>query len=229
VLDRSGRVSGMLRKLLGFTLAEFLVTLTINLILFTALITIFLYNINHYRKNLQVTRLNQQLHTALMIMSNDIRRAGYWAYASNDVGTGQNNNPFMSGGLDISVNASNDCILFAYDHNSDGALPEVNSSVDDERYGFRLSGQAIQARPPGGGFACDSSGSSWENITDPNVIDITNLTFSLTTTTITTGPGVRGIAMRGVDVSVTGQLVNDSSITRTLTQHIRIRNDKFIP
>ena len=66
-------------------------------------------------------------------------------------------------------------------------------------------------------------------MTNSNVINITALTFTLNTTTLTTGPGTRGVAIRSVDITLTGRLVNDATVTKTLTQHIRIRNDKFIP
>lgn len=201
--------------------------LVINVLLFGALLTAYLANINHYRETLETLRLNQQLQTVMNIMSNDIRRAGYWANAGSDVGLAQNNNPFMAVGTDLSI--SGNCILFAYDHNSDGTLPSVAGGIDDERYGFRLIGGAVQARPPGAAFNCAATQAAWENLTDPSLIEITVLTFTLDSTTLTTGPGTRGILLRNVDITLTGRLVNNNAITKTLTQRIRIRNDKFIP
>lgn len=219
----------LLKKLSGFTLAELLVALALNVIVLAALISIFVTNLKHYRQILNTNRLHQQLQSAMDIMTSDIRRAGYWANASNDLNLDQNNNPFMTGSTDITVGASNTCILFTYDHNNNGSLPSISSSYDDERYGYRLSGQTLQTRPWGATFSCAAAASSWENITDPNVVLITNLTFTLTTQTISTGPGTAGITLRSVDISLTGQLANDSTVTKTITQHVRIRNDKFIP
>ncbi len=226
----------MLRKIFlrpkkGFTLVELLIVILINAVLFTGLISIYIANMVHYRKTLNSNRLNQQMQIAMTIISNDIRRAGYWANAQSDIGYGHSNdNPFMvSGNTDISVNNSNNCILLSYDHNSDGSLPTINTGTDDERYGYRLSGQAIQSRPVSAAFSCTAGASTWENITDINAIQITNLTFTLTTYTLTTGPGTHGITLRSVDISMTGQLASDSTVTKTLTEHIRVRNGKFIP
>ncbi len=216
-------------SLAGFTLVEMMTALVINAILFTALMGVFIANINHYNKTINTSRLYQELEMSLQLMSNDIRRAGYWANAANDIGTGLNNNPYVVSGVDISVNGSNNCILLAYDKNSDGSLPAISSAYDDERYGFRLSGNAVQTRPPGATFSCTASSSAWENMTDPNVVKITALTFTLNTSTYSTGPGPAAITMRSVDISITGQLANDATITKTLTQHVRIRNDKYIP
>lgn len=213
----------------GFTFTELLVALTISALLFSLLIGVFIANLNHYHKSVNTNRLNQQLQSTLDLMTNDIRRAGYWANANGDVGTNQNNNPFMASATDITVNASKNCILFTYDHGNTGTLPSISSSYDDDRYGYRLSNGAVQTRPPGASFSCTAASSAWENVTDTNIINITDLTFTLNSSTVTTGPGVQGLTMRSVDISITGQLVSDSTIARTLTQHVRIRNDKFIP
>lgn len=216
-----------LAKQNGFTLSEMMIALVVNSILFLALIGIFVADLEHYRKVINANRLQQQLQGVMDIMASDIRRAGYWGNASSDLDTNQNNNPFMASGIDLAISGS--CILFAYDKNSDGVLPAISSAYDDERYGYRLTAQAIQARPPGAPFSCAASSSSWENLTDTKIINITNLTFGLTTKTVTTGPGTIGIIMRSIDITITGQLVSDATITKTLTQHIRIRNDKFTP
>lgn len=213
----------------GLSLIELMIALAINGVLFTALMAVFIANINHYHQSLNNSRLNQELQTALGIMAADISRAGYWGNAHNDIGTHQNNNPFQASGADVTVSGSNDCILFTYDYNGNGTLPTIASGNEDERYGFRVNNQTLQARPPGATFSCSAPSSDWENMTNPNVIHITNLGFTLTTTSITTGPGTKGIALRSVDITLTGQLANDATVTKTLTQHVRIRNDKFIP
>jgi prepilin peptidase dependent protein B len=211
----------------GFTIIELLVALSINILLFTALLTVFTANVSHYSKSLNIDTLNQQLQSALLIMSSDIRRAGYWANAQNDAGTDQNNNPFMTATTDIQTSGA--CILFTYDDNSNGTLPSISASYDDERYGYRLNGGILQARPPGALFSCAAGASNWENITNSSVLTITALTFTLNTQTLSTGSGTKSIAIRSVDISITGQLVNDTTITKTLTEHVRVRNDKFIP
>lgn len=212
----------------GFTFVELLTALVINLVLFGALITIFISNVDQYRKTINTNRLTQQMQTAMLIMTNEIRRAGYWSNAQNDLNSSTNNNPFMASGADITIGASNTCILFTYDSNSNGSLPAVSSSSDDERYGFRLSGQTLQIRPYGASFDCAAAATAWENITDPTVIQVTALTFTLNTSSITTGPGNKGLTQRSVDISMTARLTSDNTISRTITQHVRIMNDKFI-
>jgi prepilin peptidase dependent protein B len=215
------------RKQLGFTFTEVMMSLVINTILLLALMAIFVANLQHYRKTLATNQLNEQLQSAMQVMSNEIRRAGYSAAASNNVASSQNTNAFMATGVDISVNGANNCILFAYDRNGNGTLPAISSSSDDERYGFRLLSGALQTRPPGGTFDCTATATNWDNLTDTNVMTVTNLTFSLTQQSVASGTS--SLALRSVDITLSGRLVNDTAVTATLTQHVRIRNDKFIP
>lgn len=210
----------------GFTFVELLTALAINVVLMAGLVTIFMSNINHYRTSINMNRLNQQLQTTMLVMTNEIRRAGYWANAQSDLGSSTNNNPFMATGVDIAV--SGNCILFAYDSNNNGSLPSIDASSDDERYGFRLNGQTIQARPYGAPYDCATAAANWENITDSSIIQITALTFTLNTSTIVTGPGNKGITQRSVDITMTGRLTSNNAITKTLTKHVRIMNDKFL-
>lgn len=209
----------------GVTLIELMIALAINALLFIAIVSVFYNNLTHYNRVLKSDRLNQQLQGAIQLMSREIRRAGYWGNGNSLIGAAQNTNPFMStaNGTDLNVTAS--CVLFTYDKNGDGSLPSISAGYDDERYGFRLSNQTLQSRPPGATFACNAS--NWENITDPNVVLITALNFTLTTTTVTSGTIT--LLMRSVDITLTGRLANDATITKTVTQHIRILNDKFTP
>jgi len=214
------------KRLHGFTFIELLVALVINLVLFGALLTIFLSNVQQYWYTINVNQLNQQMQTAMMIMSDEIRRAGYWSNASSDLGSGTNHNPFMAAATDIAVGAGNNCIAFTYDAGGTGVLPAITAGSDDDRYGFRLSGNILQERPFGAPFGCSNIASTaWENVTDPNVIQVSALTFTLNTSTITAGVGT--LIQRSVDISMTANLTSNSSITKTITQHVRIMNDKF--
>lgn len=212
----------------GISLLEMMVALAINFIILLGLLSVFSNNMNHSSRATSQDLLNQQLESAMLMMANDIRRAGYWGLAMNDVGTGLNNNPFMASGVDINVSAGN-CILFAYDYNNDGSLASISAASDDERYGYRLNNQTLQSRPPGSNFACNAAASNWENVTDPGTVQITALSFTLNSSTLPVGATTRTILVRSVDISITGRLTSNTAVSKTLTQHVRIMNDKFTP
>ena len=213
----------------GFTLAEILIALVLNAFILLALISIFSSNISHINKSTNSDTLNQQLESAMQLMANDIRRAGYWGNAQSDVNTGVNNNPFMTANTDLTINGGGNCILFSYDYNSDGSAPAISNAYDDERYGYRVSNQTLQARPPGAAYDCAAGNSAWENVTNPGIVNITNLSFTLNSSTVPVGATTKKLLIRSVDISITGQLVSDASVTKTLTQHVRILNDKYVP
>lgn len=209
----------------GFTFVELMIAMAINGFLFVALIAIFVSGLTHYNTIYQTNALYTQLHAAMDIMITDIRRSGYWSQASTIIGTHSNTNPFMAAGTDLSIGAGNNCILFTYDRTNAGTLPAISSSSDDLRYGYRLSGGAIQSRPWGATFACNAAAGNWTNITDTNVVTISNLNFTLTSQVLTSGG--HSITVRNVTISLTGTLVNNAAINETLTETVRIANDKY--
>ena len=205
-----------------------MVGLAIGTIVLGAAVTIFLTASKHSRDTINSARLNQELQTAVQMMSEDIRRAGYWGQAITGIDSGSNDNPFMTTATDITINASNNCILLTYDRDSDGVLPNIGTGTDDERYGYRLSNQALQSRPTGASFSCTAAASDWENITDPNVVQITAFTVTNNQSSVPID-AVSNLILRRIDISVTGQLTTDTSYSKTLVNSIRVRNDKFVP
>lgn len=209
----------------GLTLIELLVTLVISSVIMIGLASLMLSSAQNSKVTIDSGRLDRALYSAMNVIANDVRRAGYWASANSS-----SSNPFMASGTDISVNASNNCILLTYDHDANGSLPSVSSAYDDERYGFRLSGDAIQFRPRGAVFSCAAAASNWENLTDPNVIKITAFNVTKMDEDIDldgAGPGTAKTTLRKITITITGQLANDASVTRTLTRTVKVYNDKY--
>lgn len=217
----------MLRPVRGFTLVELLIALLISSLLFIGLISMYFSTVQHGGKMLNTNRLYEQLSAAMELMSGDIRRAGYWAQASTDVGTSANTNPFMASGVRLTISGGN-CILFVFDNNADATFPSINNGTDDERYGYRLRNGAIQARPSTAPFDCAATTAEWENITDPNLITVTNLTFTQTQKSVSVGTS-SNLFFTYIDINLSGRLTNDSAMQMTLTNHIRIHNDRFAP
>jgi type II secretory pathway component PulJ len=215
------------KKVQGFTFVELMVAVVINTILLAALLGVLAANLNRYNQSIAQDTLNQQLQVAMNMMASDIRRAGYWANAKNDIGTNQNNNPFMATATDVTVSGS--CILFTYDHAGTGTLPSIAAGSDDDRYGYLLSSNTILTRPPGATYSCSPAAGNWEDMTNPKVVKITALTFTLSTTTVPAGASAPYMALRTVTITITGQLINYPTITKTLTEQVRIRNDKYVP
>lgn len=219
----------------GVSLIEVLIGLAVGIVLTFGMV-VFYSNISKVsNETLTTVRLEHELQTSMNMMKNDIRRAGYSSEAAALVGTGIIN-PFMVVNVsDIRV-INNTCILFTYELNNKitdykGKLPPLNSAGSDNRFGYRLSNKTLQTRAATDAkFACNEG--TWEDLTNPKLIQITKLNFNLSETAVpldTATPSGPSITIRQVTIEITGQLVSDNDIERTITSQVRVRNDKYTP
>jgi prepilin peptidase dependent protein B len=236
----------------GFSLIELMVAIVLGVIALTAITSFLISTVVTNTSNLSMIRLDQELRAVMLMMTQDIRRAGTWANALDDVGQNQNTNPFMNtdAGLgpitditvvDTNADGRNECILFTYDLSDDGELDDLSDPLDpdqDERFGFRLNraNDTVQIRQNGQ----DCTGGGWANLTltdgDDSPITITDLEFA-TTNTVVPIPGTSlgvadaSVTVREIIVTLTGQARIDGNqvATRTITETVRVRNDNFTP
>jgi len=185
-----------MNKQKGFTLIEIMIALILGIIVIGGAISIYISTI---RGSIDITnsaRLNYDLDSAMQLMVNDIRRAGYWGGAI--AGSDAINNPSdcsipATRGNVFTCDASNiqirnvatpttvvnlgNCILYTYDGND-----VANGVVDtSEYYGFRLNGTELEMRISGTAATALDCGVDvqWRNISDENKVNITSLQFSL--------------------------------------------------
>lgn len=214
----------------GVTLIELMIGLLVGTILIAGIAVFYSNNSKINSQLLYTIRLEYEMNTAMALMKKDIRRAGYTSAATALLGTG-NVNPFMVTNVsDISVPASN-CILLTYDLNKNGVLPALGTAGSDDRFGYRLNNQVIQIRPASDAeFACDAA--NWDNLTNPRILQVTNLAFVLTEDTVPLDPADptgQSITIRDVTIDMTARLTGDNTIQRTISSHVRVRNDKYQP
>lgn len=207
------------RKQAGLTLIEILIALVISVVITTGIIGVFSSALINTQLILLKGRLDRDLHAVMDLIASDVQRAGHWGSA-----TSSRTNTFQTPDVDITVNGS--CLMLAYDMNGDGA---VN---DNETIGFALRDAAIQYRASHTSFSCSSTPADWTNLTDTKIMTVT--AFTLSKTTVATdiddvGPGASFIDNRAISVTITAHLVNDSSITKTISRTIKVYNDKYTP
>ena len=210
---------------MGFSLVELLVSIAVGLVIMAGVTNIYVNTIRSNSDTLKMTRLNQELRSVMAFMTRDIRRAGYWGKAKDSV-TGpasSNSNPFtLSAPSEFAGQLSNSCLMYTYDYNQNGTLDNDN----DERHGFRLKANAVQVVTSNSSATCNTG--TWENITDDDGIQITNLTFTAVDTSVgITTPSV--LTVRNITIKLTGQLTTDTTVQRTLSDTVRIANDVYSP
>lgn len=187
----------------GVSLVELLVTLVIGLIVIGASTTVFVGTLGANSSQMRISRLNNELRTAMTYVSRDLRRAGYnnWTVAQLEAGD------FTNSGQAVPVMGAAAAAV-SYDINNNGGT---------QRYGFQLSNDGvIQAQIDAGG---------WNNLTDPSVVQITAFTITNRSPAAINPVGaVASVTVPVFTIEITGRLTSDNTITRTIRETIRPRN-----
>ena len=179
----------------GFTLIEIMISLMLGLIIIGATLTLYITSVRSSGETIQSARLNHDLESAMSLMMNDIKRAGFWGGAVIDADSRTNPFTATTGTIsniqirDFATNALADpgnCILYSYDADGDGGFDEDGDGVYDvgddddnnEFYGFRLNGTTIEIRTTG--FTTnDCTDGAWQEFVLGTQLNITALQFSL--------------------------------------------------
>lgn len=242
-----------MKKQSGYSLIEIMIALLIGLIIVAAIITLYANTIRGSSDTLRSARLNHDLESAMSLMVNDIRRAGYWGGAI--AGSDSRDNPFTIDTANIQIPAAG-CILYTYDADGDEAVDS------NEYYGFKLEGTNIRMRKSGATTAADGCSSSdpneWEtmNIDSGNSrsekVEIDSLTFdfddagapskcknvtteaspnfenkSCAITALVLNPGDTVVETRQVTITLSGHMTGEADVSKTLTSSVKVRNDRI--
>ncbi|MGC9456316.1 MAG: PilW family protein [Halothiobacillaceae bacterium] len=250
----------------GVTLVELMIGMVIGLIVIAVVGTVFLSALRGSSDTLAIVKLNQQLRGALSYMTADLRRAGYWAGANATASdpTVTAENPFTrltAPATDIQIHDNGQCLLFSYDfdHDEDGNLYDNASPANAPLYGYRLAAGQLQATIPGTSLGTDGTATCeaglFEDLTDPDVVDVTQLTFSTegsrclnidsgatweaaansstpacdsSTTGYSATAGDRLVEVRRITVEIEGRHAQDPAVTISLADTVKIRNNRIV-
>jgi Tfp pilus assembly protein PilW len=217
------------QKSAGFTLIELLIGLTLGLMVIASTLTLYVITTRSSSDLLHSTRLNHDLETIMQIMTHDIRRAGYQGSSPNAIPSLET---YSSG------TSFDECILYSY-WDDQIAPPKI------KYYGFQLKDNAIRLRKSGlNNDDCDSSDNDWEKITEENVTQITELTFSdaesqcfnatnpnqptskgaCTTVNSAASTGNSITKISHITISLSGALTHDPTVKKTLEASVTVAN-----
>jgi prepilin peptidase dependent protein B len=199
------------RQQTGTTLPEVLVGTTVGALVLVGISTTYVLGARATAQNVAQARLSQELRATFEIMQQDIRRAGYWSFPSEE-SSDPADNPFQRtiDGIDndlrtgaASGETAASCLLYTYDSDLTGEVGVcsgcspagfANSLFDRARmemFGWRLKEGAIQMRtgllPANSDVTFTCTSGSWEKVTSDDVT-ITALGFRLMSTTTNLNP-----------------------------------------
>lgn len=195
----------------GFTLIEVLISLALGSLLLAMVISLYVINVGASNKAFTHSRLRTDLQALVGVMEGDIRRAGSGG-SDFMVGTAKNK-------LIDSVSVSSQiCIVYSYNYNN--AVAAITSHI----MGFRYSSSAHSLQFGRGldveAANCYNSG-SWVNLTDPNFLKVTELSFveSIASNAQST--------MRSVEIKVTAELITNSDYSHQVITQVQVRNPEL--
>lgn len=202
----------------GFTLVELMIGMAVGMVVLAAVTNVLVSSNNTNLDTLRMMHFNQEMRTIMGLIASDLRRAGYNGSAVSLIGQGSagTTSPFQ-----VSVPSAN-TILYGYDDSSNSATNNDGALNGTESYGIRLSGNVVQRSTDGG--------ASWQSLSDSNNLTVTALTFTLNDQLVCQGTNpsaFNGMHMQSVQVIFTATSPKVTSLTRTLTETVRTRNNRY--
>ncbi len=205
-----------------------MIGITVGLIVMAGVLGLFSGHLRGNNDLIRTTRLNSELRGAMDLIVRDLRRASYWG--DSVAGVWYPNIPMLLSNPFFAVDtATAGQITYRYDIDSNGVVgPNETFRIQRNDADGTIEMQQL-----------DESGVAAVPaipITDPELTEITALSFTPVDRTATTTcllPGAGAVAptppllhIRQVTVTLTGRLRSDATVTRTLTESVRLRNDR---
>ena len=213
----------------GLTLIELLISLVIAAIVLSGVTAVFITTLQSTRDLISATRLEQDLNAPLLVMSEDIRRAGYWG-PDAETATDLTLNPFQQSGSsrlqlgEFSGEASDSCITYAYNFDRDSGVSVAEPS---EYFGFRLRDSVLEMflRDSSSSSDCTASSSTeWREMIDSDLIDIERLEFQLPTPTVVASSAGVSLSRWVVEIELEARLAADHSVRKQASTTVLIGN-----
>jgi Tfp pilus assembly protein PilW len=243
-----------LRAMAGFSLVEMMVALVAGMVVVGAVLAFTVSSVRANSDYVQSTRLMQELRNVTDYMTVELKRAGYddnaMYYVANPTSTAVSKFAPMK----IDPTVSPNCILYAYDRSGSnlGGLDLANGELRGirrrtTRIGtvdvgvIEVAESSSTATPACDGAQPDYSAypvdcnatSGWCPLSDPKTLDVQAFTISTTASgtnsngvsTTPGGPTYPAIQMRELQLTLTGNLRSDASVTRTVRSNVKVRAD----
>jgi type IV pilus assembly protein PilW len=220
----------------GLSIIELLVGVAIGLFILAGASAMFVGNVTNSRRLLIEARINQDLRSAMDLITRDLRRGAYWGNSlTGTVASGSGSttapNPYSA------VTATGSTRI-DYTYTRD-AIENDTLDTSTEQFGFKLDTATHTVQMHVGG--------AWQKLTNEEILTIPNNGFTITPTettidiraacaktcTDTISPptiptstqNCPRVQVRTYNIVLTGTSTTDSAVSRTLRSQVRVRND----
>lgn len=238
------------RQQAGFSLIELMIGLVAGLIVIGAVLAFTVSSVKANSEFTKSTRLMQELRNVDDYIVDELKRAGYDEAAMDYVASSSATavSPFSPIYVDTTAGAN--CVIYAYDR--EPGTPGTIDLGSGEIRGIRrvsINGVGVievgesktGVTPDCDGASPDytsypvgcNSGSGWCALSDPKVVNISTFTIDDTAVagashggqTIPGSATSMPLRLREFRIVLTGVLVADSTITRSVNSNVKVRSD----
>lgn len=209
----------------GFTLVELMIGLTLGLIVLGSLVAFTTSMVRSNTESVRLTRLTEDLRTGMNLVTREVRRSGFDSESVNSALTSSAPTAYA----DLVVQEAPGCVVYEYDL----------GDASKEFRGFKLDSASgtLSMKVASSAVTCASS-DGWSPISNPDVVRITKFTPRLFQTRFcgelgeytskADGKTYAVLAkgrVRTLALCVKGELRSDASISRHLTDVMRLRTE----
>lgn len=212
----------------GLSLVEMMVGIAVGLIVVAGASLLVSSQLGENRRLLVETQLQQDMRASMDIIARELRRMGAQREALAldglaSAGGAKENLRATVGSPTVTGVAPVQLIQFEYQ-------PSYGDKV---QFGFELTNGGVVRSKIGDGI-----NAQWHELTDANVLNVTALNITPTHSALLRlpcpklcpGPGGPTacwpqVMVRDLEVEMTAEARSDSNVVRTLTSHVRVRND----
>ena len=203
----------------GLSIVELLVGVTLGLFVVAAAALMVSTQLAENRRFLLETQLQQDLRSTMDIITRELRRVSYNPNTAGEVWF-EGKTALMSENASGAIRPTSGATL------SEIGFDYLRRSGETGDFGFKHEGYVIKSK----------ISTQWQTMTDANVMRVTAFNVNLAAPVVYQLPcpklcpdGTQDcwpeLQLRAATVTITGQSVADTNITRTLQTQVRMRND----
>ena len=234
----------------GFSLMEVLIASALSLLVTLTMIALMGNSLGTTSRMIRMTKLSDDLRSALMLMSRDVRRSNYTADSINCFANPdclEDGSVYSPG--DVQISENNQCFVYSLDRsqNADETVDAAGGFRRSEIGGIGVIEMWVGADESILGLAdpCQEDAgadpSPWVAVTDVNDLNITNFSvdddLSYTEVVLEDTEGNQyWQKVRKLRLSLTGRVIEDQfdeddpmRIERTVGDIIKLRNNLYLP
>lgn len=223
----------------GIGLVELMVGVTVGLIVAAGAAMVATRQINEHRRLMLEVQIQQDLRVAADLIQQDMRRAGFRGMPANGVWEPAHTttaavpekaataNPYAT----LTVNNAGNALFYRYaKETATGQVNTTNVVANTEEFGVRMVNKTLYLQ-----HGLVNGQPNWQPITDPDAVEITTFTPSITTQQVSLADlcpcpsGACGamptLTLRRVTFTIQGVAKSDPDVKRTLVVSEKIRAD----